>query len=194
MTLPAITFKSGLVALVAAVQAYFTATGNQATVSLGWKERTKQPAAGAGRVVFTPSDDSGKGGNIVQPHMPGPRDVLDDNGNVVARVRALRSWERLVVVSVFANDPTNIEDESAQIEATETLYEATVRAVNSFAVSPLGTLAAAGLVWGAVNWTPVPIERVFGRELRAELTFKHPIFDAPLEVVFPQPSINKVME
>jgi hypothetical protein len=79
---------------------------------------------------------------------------------------------------VWGVDTASRQDESAQIEATETLFEWVVRAVHS---AP-GAFADAR--WGSLKWTS-PTERAFGLELRAELTFMQPIFDQPRDLVFP---------
>lgn len=169
--------RSGLVALVKGVREYFDAVGVTANVSIGWKERAKQINQGTGRanrVVFTPSDDSGKGGKIVAVKQPGTRQIGDP---VTHTVRSLRNWERFVVVSVWAADTTKPNDEEAQLEAVESLFESVLQAVNTF--------AAADAVWGDVSWTTEGIELSFGREMRAGLVFRHPLFDLPVEVVYP---------
>ena len=172
--------RSGLVALVHSVRDYFTANGVTASVSLGWKERSRQDnqgAGGANRVVFTPSDDSGRGGTIDGIRGPGSRNNLASNGGDDTSRRGLYSWERFVVVSIWAQDDSQAdpEDEEAQIEATEALFEWTMRAVQAFAHQDAR--------WGDVTWTPTPVDRSFGRELRAALTYRHPMFDLEVGMV-----------
>jgi len=180
--------KSGLVALVAGVQAYFTDAGVTAAVALGWKQPTEQINQGPGRanrVVFIPSDPSGRGGKLVGAQQPGQRlyGTSGPGGAADTSLRALYTWERAVVVSVWAVDGTDPQNESKQIEATETLFEQTIRAVHSFAHNDAR--------WGDVSWTVTPVEHMFGRELRASLTYRHPMFDAPTEVVYPTGHITK---
>jgi len=281
------TIRSGLVSLVDGVRDYFSDHSVTANVSIGWNERTKQVnqgAGGANRVVFTPSDDSGRGGRLAGAHHVGSRDInlvgsrigtqakrlsvsgpfaLSDgeilnvkiDGEVTAQtitfsagdfadisaatvteviaamsltgatvsessgkvlitseskgptssvkveggtanvalgfstvqatgngyegqVRALFNWERICVVSVWAVDTSNVDDEEKQIEATETLFEWVLRAVQR--------QAQMTAQWGDIIWTPnKAYERAFGRELRASLVFKHPMFDVPTETVYP---------
>lgn len=171
-------------ALVASVRAFFVANGVTATVAAGWRERTKQINQGPGRanrVVFTPSDDSGKGGRIVGTQQPGQRQFGAPDATI--STRALYDWERVVTVSVWAADTSDLHDEEKQIEAVEDLFEWTMRAVQASAFNN-------GL-WGDVIWTVDPTEQVFGRELRASLVFRHPMFDTPNDVVFPQGAITQ---
>ncbi len=175
------TNKSGVVAMVAYVAAYLTAVGVTAHVSLGWRERTKQinqGPGGANRVVFTPSDDSGRGGEIVATQQPGQRKSSDGTSR-----RALFDWDRYLVVSVWGVDGTSPEDESLQIEATETLFERVMQGVQNF--------AGQGAHWGSVTWTNSPLERAFGKELRAALIFRHPMFDAENQTVVPGFVLNR---
>jgi hypothetical protein len=179
----AVNIKSGLASLVAGVQAYFTANAVTAAVSLGWKQPAQQINQGTGRanrVVFIPSDPGGKGGKLTATQQPGHRMIGDP---VEATARALLTWERYVVVSVWAVDGTDPHDEAKQIEAVETLFEWTLRAVHSVAHNDAR--------WGDVAWTTSPVEHVFGRELRAGLTYRHPMFDAPVGVVIPTPQISR---
>lgn len=179
--------KSGLVSLVDSVRGYFNGRfdpSERPVVVLGWRERTKQVnqgPGGANRVVFTPSDDSGRGGRIVGTQQPGPR-TFGTAPNTIT-TRALFDWERQLVVSVWAFDRTKPTDEAAQIEAVETLFEWVVRAVQQ--------TARANATWTDVTWTVEPVEHAFGRELRAGLIFRHPLFDAESDVAFPMGAITK---
>lgn len=170
--------NSGLLALVAGVQAYLSARGVTANVSLGWKQPTKQINQGTGRanrIVFIPSDPGGKGGKILATQQPGQRRFGTPTFDVDAR--ALYDWERQLLVSVWAADGESPHDESKQIEAVEDLFEWTMRAVHYVAKN--------NARWGDVNWTTSPVEHQFGRELRAGLTFRHPMFDVESELVYP---------
>lgn len=183
-----VTFQSGLLGAVDAVRAFFAQNNVDAVVEAGWKRRVRQDnqsANGAGRVVFTPSgSDDGDGGKLAQVRFPGPRNLRDPSATnptkVVGSVRSLLEWERRVLVSVWAVDvdPQRREDEAAQIQAVEDLFEWTIRAVHS------APGAFASVVWGSTRWTP-PLERAFGLELRFDLTFRHPMFDTPRMLVFP---------
>jgi hypothetical protein len=179
----AIVINSGFLAAVAAVKVYFTEKSITADVSVGWKRRWRQDnqgTGGANRVVFTPSGDAkGGGGKIIPPRFPGERNVRASAGATpTATIRSLVEWERSVMISVWAVDNSAREDEAAQIEATEDLFEWTVRAIHG------APGAFANLVWGDVTWTPPP-ERAFGLELQCGLTFRHPIFSEPTLLKFP---------
>jgi hypothetical protein len=176
-----IVIGSGLRAAVDSVQPFLDANSVDASVQFGWKERPRRDnksPSGANRVVFEPSLKSGGGGTIEPARFPGQRNVRNAQDEIVARVRSLRDWKRKVFVSVWAIDNASRDDEAAQIEATEALFEWVVRAVHA---AP-GAFGA--VTWGAVEWT-TPVQRSFGLELRAELTMSHPIYDAPRVVAFP---------
>jgi hypothetical protein len=181
---PPFRLRSGLVALRDAVRAELAPLG--VSVRLGFRDRTEQTNQGerrAARVVITPCDDDGKGGDILQPSRPGPRDIVDGNSVRVGTVRALRSWKRLLLVSVWAVDSERPTDEEAQIEATDALFELVVRAVQH--------AATANAVWGKARWTKSPVELSFGRELSAELVLDTPIYEEPVEVTYPNGELTK---
>ncbi len=172
--------RSGLLELVRNVRAFLADRGIDAEVRVGWLERGRVDNQGVGRanrVVFTPSDDGGGGGRIVGIRGPGARYDVEGSSR-----RGLYNWERTVSVSVWAGDGTGREDEERQVEATEELFERVMQAV--------GVSAAASVEWGAVTWT-VPNARPFGRELRAALTFKHPMFGEEYAVVNPSPAVSR---
>lgn len=182
-----IIIRSGFLAAVASIKPFLAANGITANVEVGWKKRTEQinqGSGGANRVVFTPSDESGSGGALSPPRFPGQRSLRDGTNTVVANNRALLSWERKSLVSVWAVDRTALTSEAAQIEAVETLFEWVVRAVHN---AP-GAFAA--VAWSDAAWT-VPVERSFGLELRASLTFSHPIFDQPRTLVRPTGAVTR---
>lgn len=183
-----IIIKSGFIAAVSAVESFLEANGVSANVEVGWKRRTQQinqGSGGANRVVFTPSaDDAGAGGALTPPRFPGQRNVRDGSSAVVANIRALLTWERKALVSVWAVDKSALTSEAAQIEAVEELFEWVVRAVHS-APGAFGSVA-----WGDASWT-VPAERSFGLELRAGLTFSHPIFDQPRTLAHPTGAVAR---
>lgn len=180
--------NSGLVALVTNVQSYFTSAGVTANVSLGWKQATKQVNQGTGRanrVVFIPSDPNGAGGKISAPIQVGQQNFGPGVGGDTS-ARALFTWERQLTVSVWAVDLSDPHDEAKQIEAIEDLFEYTVRAVHKFAL--------AGAQWGAVNWVLKPNEQTFGRELRAALTYRHPLFAETYDVKYRAHTLTKTLE
>ncbi len=181
MALP-LTGRSGLISAVNSVASFFTASGVTATVEVGWRRRERQDnqgPGGANRVIFSPSyDDTGAAGTMVPVRYPGDRTVRDGAGNAKGTIRSLADWERKVLVSVWAIDAANQTSEAAQIEATETLFEWTMRAVHA---AP-GSFANA--IFGDIKFTP-PETRPFGLELLAALTFRQPIYDTPRDFYFP---------
>jgi len=165
-----------------AVAAYFADRGVSAAVALGWRDRARQDNQGApdgaNRVVFELGEDAGR---LAAPHGPGAR--FDDDSHPTSTRRSLANWEEALTVSVWASDASAPTDEEAQIEATETLFEWVIRAVHDF--------QHVQAVWGAVKRSITPSERLFGLEIRAQLTLKHPMFDAEEDVVYPSPVINR---
>jgi len=181
---PNVIIQSGLLAAADAVAAYFVANGVTAVTDVGWRKRTQgvnQGAGGANRVLFSPSDDSGDGGELAPPRFPGARQLrVAADQPPLASIRSLANWNRKVTLSIWAvdPDPTKRAVERAQIAATETLLEWTVRAVHS---AP-GCFAA--VKFGKAKWT-VPAERSFGLEILVGLEFSQPIFDVPNQTFFP---------
>lgn len=176
--------KSGLVALVASVKTYFASHGVNAGVHLGWQARYRvinQGPGQANRVVFTPGDDNGAGGKILAPRRVGQQHVGPDDS-----IRALYDWDRLVMLSMWASDPTANGDEevreAATYEALEDLVEWTCRAVYAS--------AHADVVMGEVRLT-VPPERAYGLEARIGMSFRHPLFDVASDLVSPQGAVSK---
>jgi len=179
--------KSGLIGFVNRVRAYFTARGYTADISVGWKKRTlfvNEGPGGANRVVFVPCEPSGgSAGEITGAKQVGPRDVTDSDGNLVASVRALRTWERMLFVSIWGVDASDVDDEEKQIEATDTLFEQVVQGVEH--------AAGPNAVWVDPRFNMRVIERTFGHEMTLGLIYKHPLFDAPLTPSFPTAEIRK---
>lgn len=175
--------QSGLVQLRKNVAAYFATVGVTANVSLGWKQPTKQINQGTGRanrVVIIPADGA-NGGSLVGVQQPGQRRFGTGDDEISAR--ALYTWERAVIVSCWAVDLTDPHDEELQIEAVEDLFERTIQAVHYSAYNDAR--------WGKVAWMTNATEQVFGRELRAALTFRHPMFDVEYGLSAPAPLITK---
>lgn len=178
-----IVIRSGFLAAIKTVKEFFEANGVNTSVDVGWKKRPQgvnQGPGGANRVVFTPSaSDDGEAGELLPVRFPGDRNVRPaPDEKPIATIRSLLNWKRPALVSVWAVDLEKRDDEAAQIEATEALFEWVVRAVHS-APGAFGEVE-----WGTAKWT-VPAERSFGLELRAGFTFSHPIFDKPRDIVYP---------
>lgn len=185
MSPPNIIIQSGLLAAADYVASYFAANGVTATTDVGWRKRTQgvnQGAGGANRVLFSPSDESGDGGELMPPRFPGARQLRGaaDATPALASIRSLVNWNRKVQLSIWAvdPDPTKRAVERAQIAATEALLEWTVRAVHS---AP-GAFAA--VKFSKAKWTQ-PVERSFGLEILIGLEFSQPIFDVPNLTYFP---------
>src|SRR5450432_2740080 len=139
---------SGLLYLVREVRRYFEDNDVDAVVTIGRRERTKQinhAIHGAQRVVFIPGDLGGRGGRRTATRSPGQNP------------RPLVTWEKLVLVSIWAVDHQNPHDEEAQLAALEDLFEWVVRAVQY--------VARADAMWGAITWTTTPVELTYGWEL-----------------------------
>lgn len=174
---------SGMTVLVTGVRAFFDARGEGTKVVFGYRERAKQinqGAASANRVIFLPGEPTGNGGKLAaSPRDVGRRELEDDDGNHVASIRPLASWERQFTISIWGVDTDAPRDELAQAAATEALFELTLRAVEQ-------TRGAGGpnVAWGGITWT-VAKENTFGTELLVGLALAHPLMDAPEEVGFP---------
>lgn len=143
-------FRSGLVALKDGVASYFRQANLDVEVRIGFTETTKQTnesPSGANRVVIVPCDDDGKSGEITQPSRGGARDLVDGNNVRVATVKPHRDWAQLLIVRVWAVDSQKPDDEDAQLEATITLLEQTVRAFHSALGVDNHALGLASIVW-----------------------------------------------
>jgi hypothetical protein len=184
-----IVLKSGFKHLADGVQAFLTRHGVNSVVERGWKRREMQINQGPGRanrVIFMPSDKSGMGGEIVSPHRHrGQQPIFDES--VTPRkhegyLTALNDNRRPLLVSIWSYDRDRPNDQGAQVDAVDELFEWVMRAVN-------GTVHA-DAAWGRWSYT-VPEERAFGLEILAELTFQHPFFDVPAEVAFPAARVVK---
>lgn len=181
--------RSGLKALMDGVQAYFVAHEVSATIDFGARalpRQDNQGPGGANRVVFVPFDpNSGDGGRIGQPYLAGERDIMDEFAPElrVAATRGIGEWERTMMVSVWAFDPTAPTSELAHALLVEDLVEWTKRAVDY--------AGGSNVTWGATKWT-VPKERFFGLEVRIGFVFSHPLYDVPDDVGFPDPDIRRV--
>ncbi len=174
---------SGVAALFQGVKDYFDAIGDGTSVVFGYRERAKQINQGLGqanRVIFLPGDPNGSGGKLgATPRDVGRRQLNDEDGNRIADIRPLASWERQFSISIWGVDKDAPRDELAQAVATENLFEHTLRAIEGFEGA-----GGMNLAWGAVTWT-VAKENTFGTELLVGLALAHPLMEAPEEVGFP---------
>ncbi len=176
--------------LVDGVSSFFADHGITASVARGWKARAEQINQGPGqanRVIFMPSKSDGTAGAIVNPRQVGQREIGGDPTTDPPTlpqysIRALSDWSRSLVVSIWAYDGDNPNDEGAQCDAVDTLQMWTQWAVQS--------VAFGNAVWGATKFT-VPAERSFGLELLVDLTFQSAIYDLPAEIGNPGPAISK---
>lgn len=169
---------SAIPALVCAVQEYFVANNVSANVVFGVRELTQQinqGAGGANRVVFAP-DPNGDAGSVMDPR-------LRASPGGPGSPRPIVTWEKLFIVSVWAVDTSNKDDELLQFVAVENLFESTVQAVRAF--------AHADITWGSPKWTTTPVELAFGRELRVPMKFRGALFALPNVVRTPTAVINR---
>lgn len=185
----AVRYLDGFEALVNGVKAYFAATGGGTTVLCGYRERSRnlnQGTGGANRVVFLPGDPNGAGGKITPPRDVGHQVLVDTEGNPVADVRPIASWDRQFSVAIWAADATQIRDELAQCVAATALLERTAQAVEQ--VSHAG---GPNVAWGPIAWT-IQQDNPYGAELVVGLLFTHPLMDAPAEVGTPGFTLTRV--
>ena len=195
--------RSGLIALSDGVRAFFAANNVAATVTpVGWRYRSFQVNQGPGggsRVCFIPGkiDPSSPGapkvldaGTFAPPRLssPGPRagGVTTGAGNP----RPLVSWKKVVSLSVWAVDTTDLGNDELQLAALENLVESTYQAIHN-AVDPVSGQAVglADIELTDAVWNLPPVERAFGRELVAYFIQSGPLFDLPIDYTTPQPAI-----
>lgn len=190
--------RSGITALAAAIATYFQVRGFPYEVTvLGWRERwkqTNQGPGGASRIALYPGKEPGG--------TAGDGGVLTREGRGTFDQRALVQAAKWITMSVWAVDPTNKNDEGAQIAACEDLWELAIRAVhNAVEVTPdpktgkpvvTAALGFGNVTWGNFRWTKPPVELGFGQELLQEFLHKGPIFDEPIDVAFPQQVVERI--
>lgn len=184
----AIVLRSGIERLVLKVREYLETNGVTAIVGVGKRALHAQVNQGLGRanrIVFLPFDPkSGAAGSLAEPEQAGKREIMDTSDPPVriATVRALVDWNRDMLVSVWAYDGNQPEDDLAQEAALEQLFEWTVRAVH--------WTGFASVVFSRVE-TVVQGERPFGRELRVALSLNQPLYDVPKDIGFPALEIER---
>jgi hypothetical protein len=186
-----IRYRSGSARLVRGVRRYFEANAITAQVDFGDRALTQQLNQGPGsanRVVFCPFDpNSGDAGTLQEPLILGIQDIPseDDPSVRVGTTRALVDWARLFVVSAWSFDADCPEDELAQQDAAEGLIEDVISAVQA--------VVGASAVWGRIR-AVTQGERRFGRELRAVMTFTHPLLERPAELASAELELTKTMK
>ncbi len=169
--------------LVEGVSRYLAEKGVVVVVERGITPSHVKPIPGrSNRVVFYSSPPNGAAGRIVNPRQVGARDVGGSPGAPEFTVRPLSDWARSVLVSIWAQDIDRPNDEGAQDDAVYQLFAWVQRAVQS--------VAFGNAVWGATNFV-VPVDRAYGLELLAELSFQHMIPDLPNEITRPDPVVTK---
>lgn len=171
--------RSGLVALVQAVRARLAADGVTAVCELGWRRRDiqiNQGPGGANRIIFIPGDGGRLSRDTRGKWNPAP----------------LASDDMRVVMSVWAVDPVDTYDEEKQIEATETLREIAMNAVNTAVDAALNqALGVANIIWGEWKWSAELREMNFGREMLVNFTLKTQIWRPAYDTATPAGVINR---
>ncbi len=186
----AVEFTPPFKMIVDGVKAYFAENGVTAAVDRGWKKRSEQINQGTGRanrVIFIGSKLDGSIGRFVKPREVGISEIggdptTDPPTPATHKWRPLCDWQRTVLVSIWAFDGDNKNDEGAQDDALYQLITWTFRAVNS--------VAFGNADFGNAQVT-VPKERGFGLEMLIELTFQTPIADLPLELSHPDAVVDR---
>lgn len=171
---------SALPGLIDTVSKYFVANSIDADVSFGRNRMARQPVGTSGSVTFAPDPD-GRAGKL-----SGAR--LKSNSNGIAGPRPIVTWERFFVVSVWAVDRSDKENEIAQFVAFENLFEALVNATLGF--------GHADLEWGDPTWNHPDVERFYGYAalipftLRGALFAPEPLTRNPTLVITKNPSLT----
>ena len=192
---------SGFRMLWEGTRTYFEANHWNETIDAGWKAREQvlnQGPGGASRVVFIHGrvPPTGQGpypaGTIEQPRIAQARSSLA-SGAYVDNPRPLRQWSRLCTLSVWGVDADQLDDDTAQSDATEELFERVVQAVhNAIYVDPDNEVETpAGLAdvkWTDVIWNVVSPNYGYGRELLAYFVHKGPIYDQAIGLARPSPA------
>ena len=164
-----ITLESGFSAFVARMRDYLTSFDVPAEFAAGWLARPRQATRpGGSRIVIGPSDEGGRGGQIIPAMGPGIRREGEQDW------RPLAGWEMQLACYVWATDKTS---EEAQVSATFALMQWAVRAI--------AHASNGNVVFGATDWTKPETTTQFGRELKLSFTFRSHIADVPWGLVGP---------
>lgn len=183
---------SGLVALYSSVSAYFTNLAINAKVYLGLKYRDLYDTS---RVVIIDGEFDGSN----TPRVRSAGRFLAPWQKQSTNPRELVGWERPVTLSIRAVDATDPDNESKQVAATEALIESTIQAVhNAMAVDTEGNNIAIGqnnIDWreSKAAWVDAgtATQQTWGKEFLVTFLYKCVLFDLPVAVAFPTPSLEK---
>jgi hypothetical protein len=186
---------SGLVALVNAVSADFTARGISANgkpvkVLVGLKAYSLWSVP---RVVFIPGKFDGTlpPKALEEGKFGSPEHTKSDNP------RELVTWERLITCAVYSSDESDIQDELLQIAAIENLLEATIQSIKNAFTPNLavvggdnrerGYTGQQSAVFDDTQVTRIypPVEFSHGACLLFTFTQRGPLFDVPIATVTP---------
>lgn len=140
------------------VNARFVAEGTGVPNLFGWRKSAQQLATGK-RIVWIPGDTRGSLGAMLPARNPG------------RNPRPIATLEELFTVEISSNDPTQLEDERAQYQATRELYDAWYRAVYLAARGTFRVLSD--------EWIVDKKERRFGAAIRVVCAVQAEIPDAP---------------
>ncbi len=172
--------RSGVIALARAIRAFFDARALNVVVGVVGKgqraRRDNQAPGGAGRVLLV--TDEADGGEVVRGYKRfNPRAGLQQNEKIK--------------LCIWAADPTNRNNEEAQIEASEQLRDYVFEAIEKATDPATGIAIGAGILK-----TPIAMRRAatqnqnlyFGLELEYTLTLRTLILQTPLAVATPSAS------
>jgi len=184
-----ITQESGFSVFVARMREYLEMFQVPAELAAGWLQRPKQAKqAGGNRIVIGPSDEGGKGGQILPAMGPGVRrteapDPLPD-GWQPQDWRPLAAWEMQLACYVWATDKTS---EEAQVNATFALMQWAMRAI---------AYASNGhFTFGTTDWTKPETLTQYGREMKLSFTIRTHVIDVPCDLTGPlAPSVVREEE
>lgn len=180
--------RSGLLALRDGVAAYFEERSINASVApVGLKYRSfalnQANPSNANRVVFIPGEFEG-GDSPLKPRKYGTLSRNNRNASQVVNPRELLSWDRPFTISIWsAPVPGQMPAEDKSVGVVEDLLERTVQAVQS--------VAAATIMWGAVNISAPPVENSFGIELLVSAVQVGPIFDVIYDYIQPGGAVSR---
>lgn len=188
-----VTGSSALVGLYTSVQAYFEAVGNSAPVYLGLRFRDLWDTS---RVVII--DGEFDGTNAPKVRSAGSFGSPDHKKSF--NPRELVSWKRPVTLSIRAVDPTDIDSESAQLLATESLIETTIQAVHNATGVETATGATVSLGQASIDWTEgkalwcdpgSATQQTWGKEFLVSFMYRCTFFDIADSIAFPVPQLAK---
>lgn len=139
------------------VVAQFAADGTAVPNLFGWRKSAQQLTTGK-RIVWIPGDPRGSLGAMLPARNPG------------RNPRPVGTLEELFTVEISSNDPTQLEDERAQYQATRELYDAWYRAVY---LAARGTFRVV-----SDEWVVDKKERRYGATIRCVCAIQAEIPDA----------------